>query len=273
MTSTTAVRTSQPRAASARGDLVEPLGVDVGERDPRAAVGQHLGDREAEPARRAGHERAAAADVEESAHHRGRIDAHPACTSAFITSAGCSIANSIAAGASSSANSCEISGSTASRRRATSSTASAKSSAAAAADAEHVELAERQRADAQRHLVGREADDDDAPRLRDDVERGAHRLLRAGRLDHDLGQLAACPLARARDEIVVGLEQREVGARRATALEPAGEAVGEQHARRRGRARRSPRPGRSGRRRARARALRPPPGRADRRARRSTSAR
>ena len=58
------------------------------------------------------------------------------------------------------------------------------------------------------------------PGLRDDVERRAHRLQRARGLEHDLGQLAASPRARTRDEIVAGLDERDVRARGAAALEP-----------------------------------------------------
>ena len=83
----------------------------------------------------------------------------------------------------------------------------------------------------QGHLVGREADDEHAAGLRDRVERGAHRLLGAGRLDDDLRQLAAAPFAGAGDEIVAGLEQGEVGPRGAAALEPRGDAVDDQHRR------------------------------------------
>ena len=57
---------------------------------------------------------------------RGRA-AHERWTTAFITSAGCSIAKAIACGASSSGNSCVRSGATASRYRATSSAAAANS--------------------------------------------------------------------------------------------------------------------------------------------------
>ena len=61
---------------------------------------------------------------------------------AFITSAGCSIAYTIASGASSSGNSCVTNPASASRRRATSETASAKSLSVAAAHAEQVDLLE-----------------------------------------------------------------------------------------------------------------------------------
>ena len=61
------------RGRAALGELrrhrLDPLGVDVGERDVRAAVRQHLGHREAEPARRAGDDGARAADVEEPLLH------------------------------------------------------------------------------------------------------------------------------------------------------------------------------------------------------------
>ena len=64
-TSTTNERTVAPRSASAGGDALEALGVDVGERDPRAAVREHLGHRQAEPARRAGDDGPRSADIED----------------------------------------------------------------------------------------------------------------------------------------------------------------------------------------------------------------
>src|SRR4029078_9345119 len=98
-------------------------------RHPGAALGQYLGGGEAEAAGGARHDGAPAADVGEARGHCCGVDAHPARTSTFIASSGLSIANAIAAGASSSAYSCVISASPHSRRRATSATASAKSSA------------------------------------------------------------------------------------------------------------------------------------------------
>ena len=273
VTSTTAVRTSQPPCGEPPAALGEPLGVDVGERDARAALGQHLGGRETEPARGAGHDGAPAADVEEARRHRCGVDAHPACTSTFIASAGLSIANAIAAGASSSANSCVISGSTASLPARDERDRLGEVVGAAGADAEHVELAERQGADraaaprasrGRRRARGPSARPRRGPRASAPARRSPRPRPRAARRR---------PIARARDEIVAGLEQREVGAGRAAALEPRGDAVDHQHRARRGRARRSRRPARSGPRRARARARRPRRGRARPCAPRSTSAR
>src|SRR5262249_50741373 len=109
--------------------LLEELAVHVGERDSRAAVGEHLGHRETEPARRAGDDRAQAADVEEAPEDIGRAVHQSIRTTAFITSAGLWIAYSIASGACSSGNWCVTSGAASMRRRETSSTAPAKSSA------------------------------------------------------------------------------------------------------------------------------------------------
>ncbi len=60
----------------------------------RAAGGQHLGHREAEPARGAGDDDAGAVDVEEAAERLRGAVAHgePTLTTAFITSAGFAIA-------------------------------------------------------------------------------------------------------------------------------------------------------------------------------------
>ena len=88
----------RPRVPAALDELLrgrlEPRLVDVGERHVRAAVRQHLGHREAEPARGAGHHDAGAADVEEAAERLGGAVRHGASTltTAFMTSAGCSIA-------------------------------------------------------------------------------------------------------------------------------------------------------------------------------------
>src|SRR4051812_6017335 len=64
------------RADGAAGERVgrgrEQGGVDVGERDAGAAVGQHLREREAEAARRAGDDDAAVAHLEEAGEHLGR---------------------------------------------------------------------------------------------------------------------------------------------------------------------------------------------------------
>src|SRR6185503_625945 len=99
--------------------------VDVDQRDPGAVRAEHLAVREPEATRPAGHDDAVACDVE-----AGR-DVHRASTrtTAFITSAGCSIAYAIASGARSRPNSCVTSAAATSRRRPTSSTAAANSSA------------------------------------------------------------------------------------------------------------------------------------------------
>ena len=53
--------------------LLDPLGVDVGQRDVRATVRKHLGHREAEPARRAGDDDARPPDVEDALLHARRL--------------------------------------------------------------------------------------------------------------------------------------------------------------------------------------------------------
>ena len=101
------------------------------------------------------------------------------------------MAKAIACGASSSANSCVTSGSTASRPARDEIGREREFLGLAAADAEHVELPEREGADAERHLVTRQPDDEHAAGRRHEVERETHRLLRSRRLDDDLGQFAA----------------------------------------------------------------------------------
>jgi hypothetical protein len=82
-TSATNERAFPPRSTS-DAVLRSRLGaVDVRERHTRAAVGQHLGHREAEPAGRACHDGPHVADVEEPAEHL-----HPAIASAPLGCAG-----------------------------------------------------------------------------------------------------------------------------------------------------------------------------------------
>ena len=126
VTSTCAVRTSPPRDECA-GDLLEPLPVDVGERHPRAALGEHLGDREAEPlaapvtiARPPRTSKSRPAPRSIGAHRRAPAPSSPrrGCRSRTRSPPELPRARTHA----------RSSGSTASRWRATSSAASAKSS-------------------------------------------------------------------------------------------------------------------------------------------------
>ena len=71
------------------GDLREAFAVDVGQRDARPAVGQHLGERLADAAGGARDERPLPLHVEQPAC--GRFT-HGRCTTAFMTSAGFALA-------------------------------------------------------------------------------------------------------------------------------------------------------------------------------------
>ncbi len=79
----------------------------------------------------------------------------------------------------------------ASCRRATSDDRLGELVPVAAAHSEHVDLPEREVADPERGVVSREADDDDATRLRDEPDGRLHQLRHARRLEDDLRALVA----------------------------------------------------------------------------------
>ena len=98
--------------------------------------------------------------------------------------------------------------------------------------------------------MGRQADDDDPSRLRDEADGGLRQLRHARRLEDDLRAFVARPLPARRHEVGVVGEDEEVGAHGARARR--GSRRGRRAApRRHGRSRRPRPPGRSGRRRGR----------------------
>ena len=103
--------------------------------------------------------------------------------------------------------------------------------ALATADAEHVDLLERQVAHADRRIGVRQPDDDHAPGLGDELDGGSGDRGDTSRLEDDLGAVPARPFTDGRERVHPFVQEQRLGAERPTRREAARDAIHEQDGR------------------------------------------